>query len=199
MSKVHEDNAGYVGVSYEETQDPFYSYNKLALPLSQNEKTVARDEVTLTVTVVNSKFVIDGVSQAALSLTEGVVYKFDQSAGTNAGHPLRFSVTSDGTHSRGTEYYDGYVGTPGSSGASTELTVPFAGIDLYYYCKVHPNMGSSAATPASSTMFTRGLCLSTTHQMRLALILGKQALLREFSTATTIQTTALIPVALLFL
>ena len=35
MSKVHEDNAGYVGVSYEETQDPFYSYNKLALPLSQ--------------------------------------------------------------------------------------------------------------------------------------------------------------------
>ena len=159
MSKLHRDNAGYVGCSYEETQDPYFSYNKLSLPLSESDKTVLRDEVTLTVTVVNSKFVIDGTSQAALSLTEGVVYKFDQSAASNSGHPLRLSVTSDGTHSRGTEYYRGvrYVGTPGSSGAYTELTVPFAGIDLHYYCKVHPNMGSSAATPASSTMFTRAL------------------------------------------
>ena len=171
MSKVHEDNAGYFGVSYEETQDPFYSYNKLALPLIENDKTVARDEVTLTVTVVNNKFVIDGTSQASLSLTEGVVYKFDQSAASNNGHPLRLSVTSDGTHSRGTEYYRGvrYVGTPGSSGAYTELVVPFAGIDLYYYCKVHPNMGSSAATPASSTMFTRALpILKTTDQFGAA-------------------------------
>ena len=40
MSKVHEDNAGYVGVSYEETQDPFYSYNKLSLPLTESDKTV---------------------------------------------------------------------------------------------------------------------------------------------------------------
>ena len=31
MSKLHRDNAGYVGCSYEETQDPYYSYNKLAL------------------------------------------------------------------------------------------------------------------------------------------------------------------------
>ena len=159
MSKLHRDNAGYVGCSYEETQDPYYSYNKLALPLSESEKTIVRDEVTLTVTTANGKFVIDGVSQASLSLKEGVVYKFDQSAGTNAGHPLRFSITSDGTHSRGTEYYKGvtYVGVPGTSGAYTELVVPFAGIDLYYYCKVHPNMGSSAATPANSEMFTRAL------------------------------------------
>ena len=159
MSKIHEDNAGYIGVSYEETQDPFYSYNKLALPLSESKKTIVRDEITLTVTTANNKFVIDGVSQASLSLKEGVVYKFDQSAGTNAGHPLRFSITSDGTHSRGTEYYRGvrYVGVPGTSGAYTELVVPFAGIDLYYYCKVHSNMGGSATTPANSGMFTRAL------------------------------------------
>lgn len=167
MSKVHEDNAGYLGVSYEETQDPFYSYNKLALPIVGSDKTVVRDEVTLTVTVAGGKFVIDGVSQASLSLTEGVVYKFDQSASSNAGHPLRLSITSDGSHSRGTDYYRGvsYVGTPGSSGAYTELVVPFAGLDLYYYCGQHPNMGGSAATPANTGMHTRALpVLKTTDQ-----------------------------------
>lgn len=37
MSKLHKDNAGYIGVSMEETQDPFWSYNKLALALNQGE------------------------------------------------------------------------------------------------------------------------------------------------------------------
>jgi hypothetical protein len=37
MGKLHRDNAGYVGCSYEDTQDPFWSYNKLALALSQGE------------------------------------------------------------------------------------------------------------------------------------------------------------------
>ena len=159
MSKLHRDNAGYVGCSYEETQDPYYSYNKLALPLVESDKTVARDEVTLTVTVAGGKFVIDGTSQASLTLKEGVVYKFDQSDNSNTGHPLRLSITSDGSHSRGTDYYRGvsYVGTPGASGAYTELVVPFAGLDLYYYCGQHPNMGGSAATPANTGMHTRAL------------------------------------------
>ena len=34
MGKLHRDNAGYIGCSHEETQDPYYSYNKLALPLN---------------------------------------------------------------------------------------------------------------------------------------------------------------------
>jgi hypothetical protein len=159
MSKLHSENAGYVGCSYEETQDPYYSYNKLALPLVGSEKTVIRDEVTLTVTVAGGKFVIDGTSQASLTLKEGVVYKFDQSDNSNTGHPLRLSITSDGSHSRGTDYYRGvtYVGTPGTSGAYTELVVPFAGLDLYYYCGQHPNMGGSAATPANTGMHTRAL------------------------------------------
>ena len=159
MSKLHRDNAGYVGCSYQETQDPYYSYNKLALPLAESDKTVVRDEVTFTVTVAGGKFVIDGTSQASLTLKEGVVYKFDQSDNSNTGHPLRLSITSDGSHSRGTDYYRGvsYVGTPGTSGAYTELVVPFAGLDLYYYCGQHPNMGGSAATPANTGMHTRAL------------------------------------------
>ena len=89
MSKLHRDNAGYVGVSYEETQDPYNSYNKLSLPLSQSDKTVIREEQTFVVTQANSKFVIDGVSQPPLSLAEGNVYTFDLSDSSVATHPFR--------------------------------------------------------------------------------------------------------------
>ena len=89
MSKLHRDNAGYVGCSYEETQDPYYSYNKLSLPLSESDKTVIREEQTFVVTQSNSKFVIDGVSQAPLNLVEGNVYTFDLSDSSVATHPFR--------------------------------------------------------------------------------------------------------------
>ena len=160
MSKLHRDNAGYVGCSYEDTQDPYYSYNKLSLPLSGATETVQRPaEVTHTVTVAGGKFVIGGVSQATLSLVEGGTYKFDQSDSSNSTHPFKFSQTSDGTHNRGTEYTKGvtYVGTPGSSGAYTQLVVPFGGLDLYYYCGNHSGMGGSASTPANAGMFTAAL------------------------------------------
>ena len=55
-------------------------------------------DTTYTVTVGGGKFLIDGVSQATLNLYEGSTYKFDQAAGTNSTHPLRFSAVSDGTH-----------------------------------------------------------------------------------------------------
>ena len=168
MSKLHRDNAGYVGCSYEDTQDPYYSYNKLSLPLSGATETVQRPaEVTHTVTVAGGKFVIGGVSQATLSLIEGGTYKFDQSDSSNSTHPFKFSQTSDGTHNRGTEYTKGvtYVGTPGSSGAYTQLVVPFGGLDLYYYCGNHSGMGGSASTPANAGMFTAALpILKTTDQ-----------------------------------
>ena len=90
MSKLHSENAGYVGCSYEETQDPYYSYNKLALPLTEKTgSTFARSKQTFAVTQVNGKFVIDGVSQANLVLQEGGVYTFDLSDSTVATHPFR--------------------------------------------------------------------------------------------------------------
>ena len=169
MGKLHRDNAGYIGCSHEETQDPYYSYNKLALPLNGDvSETVQRPaEVTHTVTVAGGKFVIGGVSQASLSLTEGGVYKFDQSDSSNGTHPFKFSQTSNGTWNRGTEYTKGvsYVGTPGSSGAYTQLVVPFGGLDLYYYCGIHTGIGGSASTPANAGMFTAALpILKTTDQ-----------------------------------
>jgi hypothetical protein len=107
-------------------------------------------DTTYIVTVGGGKFVIDGVSQATLNLYEGSTYKFDQAAGTNSTHPLRFSTTSDGTHGGGSEYTTGVTtnGTPGSAGAYTQIVVAASAPTLYYYCSAHSGMGGTANTPS---------------------------------------------------
>ena len=117
-------------------------------------------DATFVVTVANSgsgnKFVIDGVSQDTVSLQEGATYTFDQAAGTNSTHPLRFSTTSDGTHGGGSEYTTGVTtnGTPGSAGAYTRIVVADSAPTLYYYCSNHSGMGGTANTPAFSATGT---------------------------------------------
>ena len=107
---------------------------------------------TYTVTVASylgaNYFYIDGSRAATLSLTEGETYRFDQSDGTNSGHPLRFSTTSNGTHGGGSEYTTGVTtnGTPGSSGAYTQITVAVGAPTLYYYCTNHSGMGGTINT-----------------------------------------------------
>jgi hypothetical protein len=106
---------------------------------------------SIAVTVVSSggnKYALDGVTQGTVTLIEGATYKFDQSDSSNSGHPLRFSTTSDGTHNSGTEFTSGVTtaGTPGSSGAYTEITVPTGTATLYYYCSSHSGMGGQANT-----------------------------------------------------
>ncbi len=105
----------------------------------------------IAVTVVSSggnKYALDGVTQGTVTLIEGATYKFDQSDSSNSGHPLRFSTTSDGTHGGGSEYTTGVttVGTPGSAGAYTEITVATGAPTLYYYCTNHSGMGGTANT-----------------------------------------------------
>ena len=107
------------------------------------------------VTVANpgsgNKFYIDGVQQATLTLNEGSTYRFDQSDSSNGSptHPLRFSTISDGTWGGGSEYTTGVTtnGTPGTSGAYTEIEVATGAPTLYYYCSNHSGMGGQANTP----------------------------------------------------
>ena len=117
--------------------------------LSLNSVTTTTTAVTVyAVTVANSgsgnKYYIDGVQQDTLSLTIGSTYRFDQSNASNDNHPLRFSTTSGGTHSGGTEYTTGVTtsGIPGQAGAYTQITVDAsAPSTLYYYCTNHSGMG----------------------------------------------------------
>ena len=113
--------------------------------------------VTKTVTVAAGKFVIDGVSQDTLLLKQGSTYIFDQSDASNLNHPFRFSTTADGTHNSGVSYTQGVtiVGTPGQSGAYTQIIVPTGAPTLYYYCANHSGMGGTANTSASSPYIMR--------------------------------------------
>ena len=111
----------------------------------------------LTVTVANpgagNRYYIDGVLQETVNLAEGYTYRFDQSAGSNGGHPFKFSTTSNGTHSGGSEYTTGvtYNGTPGNPGAYTQIAVAASAPQLYYYCQYHSGMGGQANTVDSDT------------------------------------------------
>ena len=106
---------------------------------------------TFTVTVVSTgggnKYVIDGVQQDTVMIGAGLTYKFDQSDSSNGTHPLRFATAADAAGS--TQYTTGVtaVGTPGSSGAYTQIEVAAgAPSTLYYYCTNHSGMGGQANT-----------------------------------------------------
>ena len=88
---------------------------------------------TITKTVTGSnKYFIDGSQQPTLNLYEGHTYKFDQSDGTNSGHPLRFYLDANKT----TAYTTGVTtnGTPGQAGAYTQIVVASGAPTLHYQC-----------------------------------------------------------------
>ena len=105
------------------------------------------DVITKVVTVASSKYVIDGVSQDTLTLTEGYTYKFDTSDSTNATHHFKFATAADAAGS--TQYTTGvtYNGTSGSAGAYTQIVVAASAPTLYYYCHYHASMGGTTSTP----------------------------------------------------
>ena len=111
----------------------------------------------LNITVVNpgsgNKYYIDGILQSYITLFPGCTYEWNQDDSSNGGHPLRFSTTSDGSHGGGSEYTTGVttVGTAGSSGAKTIITVGSGVATLYYYCTQHSGMGGQANTVDPNT------------------------------------------------
>ena len=108
---------------------------------------------TFTVTVVSTgsgnKYFIDGVQTPTLELVEGGTFRFDVSDSSMGSHPFKFSTTSGGTHSGGSEYTTGVTtsGTTGQSGAYVQIEVASSAPTLYYYCQYHSGMGGQANTP----------------------------------------------------
>ena len=93
---------------------------------------------------------IDGIFAPFISLEPGNTYRFNQADSSNGGHPLLFYLDSG----KNNLYSTGVTtnGTPGSSGAYTQIAVTTATPQrIYYQCSSHELMGNLART--SSTAF----------------------------------------------
>ena len=103
----------------------------------------------------SNKYKINGVFSPYLHLIPKNTYKFDQSDSSNSGHPLRFYLDA----AKATAFTTGVTtsGTPGSSGAYTQIVVSDTTPSvLHYQCSAHGNMGWAAFTNTSNlTNFDR--------------------------------------------
>ena len=93
---------------------------------------------TFAITVANpgsgNVFYVDGVAKPALALIKGKTYTFDQSDGSNGGHPLVFVTGAGAGYTSGITV----TGTAGQPGAKVTFVVPEdAPSGLAYVCSVH--------------------------------------------------------------
>ena len=112
-------------------------------------------KVTVVSTGSGNKYVIDGNQQQYVILFPGGTFRFDQADSSNSGHPFRFSETDNGSHAGGSAYTTGVTvaGTPGNSGAYTEIEVTSdTPHTLYYYCTQHSGMGGEVNTPENFSL-----------------------------------------------
>ena len=97
----------------------------------------------------SNAYFINGIEAPIIELkgndtSKPYYYKFDQSDGTNSGHPIRFYVDAAKT----TEFTTGVTNTgsspaPGNSGAHTTIAVDKDTPSiLYYQCSSHAHMGN---------------------------------------------------------
>ena len=93
----------------------------------------------------SNKYKINGTFSPYLKLIPKNTYRFDQSDSSNSGHPFRFYLDAGKSQS----YTTGVTtnGTPGSSGAYTEIVVSDSTPPvLHYQCSAHGYMGWAATT-----------------------------------------------------
>ncbi len=96
----------------------------------------------------SSAYFFDGLESPAITFSGAdssykYYYRFDQADSTNSGHPLRFYLEAD----KSTAYTTGVTtnGTPGNSGAYTQIAVDANTPNIVYYqCSSHSLMGNFA-------------------------------------------------------
>ncbi len=107
--------------------------------------TTVPDITNIIVTVSNdgsgSEYYLNGSKGSTINVSNGTKYRFDQSDSSNSGHPLRISTFQEGSqYSMNVIIY----GTPGSSGAYTEIEITAqTPSTLYIYCLNHFGMGAN--------------------------------------------------------
>jgi len=102
----------------------------------------------------SNAYFLGGLESPAITFTGAdasykYYYRFDQSDSTNSSHPLRFYLEAD----KSTAYTTGVTtnGTPGSSGAYTQIAVDVNTPNvLYYQCSSHGYMGNFANTVSNN-------------------------------------------------
>lgn len=90
------------------------------------------------VKVVNNEFVINNVAKPTLVLIKGYTYVFDVSDSSNVGKVLSFRDSSNAAFSTGVTTN----GSPGTSGANVQFTVPATATDTMTY--LDTTIGSSS-------------------------------------------------------
>ena len=96
-------------------------------------------------------FLLNSKVSPFIDFKVGNTYRFDQSDSSNSGHPLLFYYDSGKT----TAYSTGVTtnGTPGSSGAYTQIVVSETTPNiLYYQCSSHGYMGSRIDIDSSTNV-----------------------------------------------
>jgi len=136
--------------------DYFFAKDSANTAVERNQHDATTKEFVVTVatqtadhvyngTGSSNKYVIDGTQSPVIQLQLGRTYQFDQSDASNSGHPLRFYYDAAKT----TEYTGGVTtnGTPGSSGAYTQIVISEATPPvLHYQCTAHAYMGHAVVS-----------------------------------------------------
>ena len=106
--------------------------------------TTVPQTTTIGVTVANNwqgfnEYFLNSTNGLTLNVTIGNKYRFDLSDTSNAGHPLRFSETQNGSQYSSNVTTNGVAGTPGAY-IEIEITSNTPN-QLYIYCENHFGMG----------------------------------------------------------
>ena len=111
---------------------------------SETTTTTVPQTTTIGVTVANNgqgfnEYFLNGTNGLTLNVTIGNKYRFDLSDTSNAGHPLKFSETQNGSQYSSNVTTNGVAGTPGAY-IEIEITSNTPN-ELYIYCENHFGMG----------------------------------------------------------